>query len=203
MSTRESVKERSAREAQEKASTARKAAEEASSNAARQALLDKKRASPQRAVRIVLKTSADISSEMRRNFQLGVAGALQTLSTKSAIKPSDLRLAMDEVLQRVGGGNPNAGAAAEIDASLKRTLTRAVAGRVEKQDQAEVRKFLKIGLKKAEEDEGFKQRMTQASVRERDRTRGAERRGSASAKPVIQKLVKKNSTARSFRTVVA
>ena len=55
---------------------------------------------------------------------------------------------MDEVLQRVGGGNPNAAAAAEIDASLKRTLTRAVAGRVAQQDQEEVRKFLKIGLKR-------------------------------------------------------
>ena len=110
---------------------------------------------------------------------------------------------MGEVLARVGGGSPNTAAAAEIDASIKRTLTRAVAGRVEKADQAEVRKFLKIGLKKADEDEAFKQRMTQASARERDRLRGADRQGSASSKAVIQKLSKKNSTARPFRTVVA
>ena len=57
VSTRETPKERSAREAQEKASASRKAAEEASSKAAKQALVsakrseqssvDKKRASPQ------------------------------------------------------------------------------------------------------------------------------------------------------------
>ena len=47
-----------------------------------------------------------------------MTSALQMLSDKAAIKPADLRLAMAEVLQRVGGeGNPNAAAAAEIDAS--------------------------------------------------------------------------------------
>jgi len=205
VSTRESNKERSAREAQEKATAARKAADEAASKAAKQALLDKKRASPPRAVpiRITLKKSADISPELRKNFQEGFASALQSISSKAAVKPEDLRLIMGEVLARVGGGSPNAAAAAEIDASIKRTLTRAVAGRVEKADQAEVRKFLKIGLKKADEDEAFKQRMTQASARERDRLRGADRQGSASSKAVIQKLSKKNSTARPFRTVVA
>jgi len=190
VSTRESVKERSAREAQEKASTARKAAEEASSKAARQALVSAKRASPQRAVRIVLKKSGDISAELRRNFQQGMAGALQTLSAKAAIKPADLRLVMDEVMQRVGGGSPNAAAAAEIDASLKRTLVRAVAGRVEKQDQAEVREFLRLGLKKAAEEQERTTRMTKTKT---------------STVNVIQKagLQKRVGSARAFRTVVA
>jgi len=202
---RKTRNDRSAQEAQERATAARKAADEAASKAAKQALLDKKRASPPRAVpiRITLKKSADISPELRKNFQEGFASALQSISSKAAVKPEDLRLIMGEVLARVGGGSPNTAAAAEIDASIKRTLTRAVAGRVEKADQAEVRKFLKIGLKKADEDEAFKQRMTQASARERDRLRGADRQGSASSKAVIQKLSKKNSTARPFRTVVA
>ena len=203
--------DRAAQEAKERATAARKAAEEAASKAAKQVLLDKKRASPPRAsppraipIRITLKKSADISPALRKNFQEGFASALQSISSKATIKPEDLRLIMGEVLARVGGGSPNAAAAAEIDASIKRTLTRAVAGRVEKADQAEVRKFLKIGLKKADEDEAFvKQRMTQASAREHDRMRGADRQGTTSNKAVIQKLVKKNSTARPFRTVVA
>jgi len=189
---RETPKERSAREAQEKASAARKAAEEASSKAARQTILDKKRASPQRAIpiRITLKKSADISPELRRNYQEGFAAALQSLSKKAAIKPADLRLVMDEVMQRVGGGSPNAAAAAEIDASLKRTLVRAVAGRVEKQDQAEVREFLRLGLKKAAEEQDRTTRMTKTKT---------------STLNVIQKAKLQNrvGSARAFRTVVA
>ena len=155
---------------------------------------------PQRAVRIVLKKSVGISSEMRKNLQQGMAGALQTLSNKAAIKPVDLRLVMDEVLQRVGGeGNPNAAAAAEIDASLKRTLGRAVAGRVEKQDQAEVRKFLQIGLKNAAEEQDRTTRMSAKRSEQSSMTPAAN--AAASKRPIQKQTLQKR--ARPFRTAVA
>ena len=150
--------------------------------------MDEKRALP-RPIRITLKKSADISPALRKNFQEGFASALQSISSRAAIKPADLRRVMDEVLQRVGGGNPNAAAAAEIDASIKRTLTRAVAGRVDQQDQAEVRKFLKIGLKKAEEQQERTTRMTKPKSTV-----------NVIQKPAMQKRV---GAARPFRTVVA
>mgnify|MGYP005715815799 CR=1 FL=1 len=105
---------------------------------------------------------------------------------------------MDEVLESVGGGNPNAAAAAEIDASIKRTLTRAVAGRVGQEDQAEVRRFLKIGLKKAEEQQERTARMTKKStVNVIQKPSMARRAGNGVA------TQKRGSAARPFRTVVA
>jgi len=130
-----------------------------------------------------------------------MAGALQTLSAKAAIKTADLRLVMDEVLQRVGGeGNPNAAAAAEIDASLKRTLARAVAGRVEKTDQAEVRKFLQIGLKKAAEEQDRTTRMSMSAKREHQ-SAAVKDSATDSRRPVQKQTLQKR--ARPFRTAVA
>jgi len=132
----------------------------------------------------------NVTAQMRKSFREGMTSALQMLSAKAAIKPADLRLAMAEVLQRVGGeGNPNA-AAAEIDASLKRGLTRAVVGRVEDQDKADVRKFLAIGLQKAAEEESRTKRMSKAST---------VKTTAVIQKPTMQKRV--GSVARAFRTV--
>jgi len=133
----------------------------------------------------------NVTAQMRKSFREGMSSALQMLSDKAAIKPADLRLAMAEVLQRVGGeGNPNAAAAAEIDASIKRGLTKAVAGRVNEQDQADVRKFLAIGLQKAAEEESRTKRMSKAST---------VKTTAVIQKPTMQKRV--GSVARAFRTV--
>ena len=72
-------------------------------------------------VKMTILKGGNVSAQMRKSFREGMSNAIQTLSTKAAIKPAGLRLVMEDILARVGGeGNPNAKAAAEIDASLKR-----------------------------------------------------------------------------------
>ena len=56
-------------------------------------------------------------------------------------------------------------AAAEIAASMKRGLAKAVAGRVDKQDKDAVKKLLAIGLKNVTDDEGrVTKRLSKAST---------------------------------------
>ena len=133
-----------------------------------------------------------VSAQMRKGFREGMSRAIQTLSDRASIKPAGLRLVMDLVLERVGGdGNPNAKAAAEIDASMKRGLAKAVAGRVEKQDKDAMKKFLAIGLKNATDEE--------ARVTKRLSKASAVKAAAVIQKPTLQKRVAQ--VARLFRTV--
>ena len=142
-------------------------------------------------VKMMILKGGNVSAQMRKGFREGMSSAIQSLSAKAAIKPADLRLAMEEVLERVGGdGNPNS-AAAEIDASIKRGLAKAVVGRVDKQDKADVKKFLAIGLQKTAKEESRTKRPSKKASTVKSTAH--------IQKPTLQKRV--GSVARAFRTV--